>query len=200
MGTVFAILGRVVAGAALGFLCCSLVWFPFWYAVAWISNGQPPGLSNIPAGMFLTDPTWVLIIFSIPILGGLHGLIRGADRRVPISHIGWESLKGCFAAFGVFGQGAEIGCALLGLLLLLPAIVGAALGAWVCHITGVKDTASGVMPGFVASAILGLFGMNLLVLRLSAASQEADLGKVSIPGRSAAEPLYGLNSQEKKSP
>jgi hypothetical protein len=32
---------------------------------------------------------------------------------------------------------------------------------------GIKDAAQGGMPGFVAGAILGLFGLNLLVLRES---------------------------------
>jgi hypothetical protein len=100
VGNSLVILGRVVAGAVLGFLSCSFVWFPLWFAIAWIKEGHPPVLSEIPVGRFLTDPTWVLIIFSIPIIGALHGLVRGTKRRVPLHHIPWDALKGCFAALG----------------------------------------------------------------------------------------------------
>lgn len=62
-------------------------------------------------------------------------------------------------------DGIGIGWVILAILLLPAAIGGAVLGAGVSHLMGVKDAVEGAFPGFVAGAILGLFGMNLLCLR-----------------------------------
>lgn len=86
MGNFLITLGRAVAGAVLGFVCCSIIWFSFWYGIAWCCEGRPPVLRQIPAGMILGEPTWVLIIFSIPIVGALHGLVAGAGSRIPQYH------------------------------------------------------------------------------------------------------------------